>query len=171
VDRAAFVNTGDLRLGERVKHFTGTSRVVNAEPLRGEHRVYNLEVHGEHVYRVGCLGLLVHNAKIRFGQKGISPTFRYGEFAGRTIDEVAAGLRSGMIKPEQLPIMVIKRNGALYTLNNRSLMALRKAGMEPTRIVNVTGDKFFECQLTERLAEIGGEVGPDFIPIIRGGGN
>jgi len=76
---------------------------------------------------------------VRFGQKGISSTFRHGEFAGRTIDDVAAGLRSGAIKPSQLPIQTITRDGVQYTINNRSLMALRKAGLEPTVIKDVTG--------------------------------
>jgi len=40
--------------------------------------------------------------------------------------------------------------------------------MEPTRIIDVTGDLFFEGQLTERLAELGGDVAEDFFPAIRG---
>jgi hypothetical protein len=106
--------------------------------------------------------------EIRFGQKSISRIFRHGKFAGKSIDEVAAGLRKGTIKPEQLPIKVITRDAKVYTLNNRSLMALRKAGLEPTVIEDVTGNKFFERQLTLRLKEIG-EVPSEFMPIIRGG--
>jgi len=106
---------------------------------------------------------------VRFGQKGISSTFRHGEFAGRTIDDVAAGLRSGAIKPSHLPIQTITRDGVQYTINNRSLMAIRKAGLEPTVIKDVTGNAFFERQLTQRLKEIG-EMADDFIPHIRGGG-
>ena len=105
----------------------------------------------------------------RFAQRGVSSTFRHGEFAGRTIEDVAAGLRSGAINPSQLPIQTITRDGVTYTLNNRSLMALRQAGMEPTVIRDVTGNAFFERQLTQRLGELGGQVGPDFVPIIRGG--
>ena len=106
-------------------------------------------------------------AEVRFAQKGISEIFRYGEFAGRTIDEVATGLKAGIIAPSQLPIQVIERGGGLYTLNNRSLMALRLAGVAPTIIRNVTGNPTFEAQLTQRLMEIGREVGEDFVPIIR----
>ena len=105
---------------------------------------------------------------IRFGQQGVSATFRHGEFAGRTIEEVAAGLRSGAISPNQLPIQTITRNGIEYTLNNRSLMALREAGLDPTVVQNVTGKAFFEQQLTQRLIEMGGAVPPDFVPIVRG---
>jgi hypothetical protein len=64
VDRAAFVAAEDLKPGERVEHLTATARLVKVERLPGEHRVYNLEVHGEHVYRVASLGILVHNQKL-----------------------------------------------------------------------------------------------------------
>jgi hypothetical protein len=106
-------------------------------------------------------------AEVRFAQKGIAAVFRHGEFAGRTIDEVATGLKTGIIAPSQLPIQVIERGGGLYTLNNRSLMALRFAGVAPTIIRNVTGNPTFEAQLTQRLLEIGRAVGEDFVPIIR----
>jgi hypothetical protein len=83
---------------------------------------------------------------VRFAQRGVSSTFRHGEFAGQSIDDVAAGLRSGTIRPDQLPIQTVTRNGVQYTVNNRSLMALRRAGMEPTVIKDVTGNAFFEKQ-------------------------
>ena len=104
---------------------------------------------------------------IRFGQQGVSAMFRHGEFAGRTIDEVVAGLRSGAISADQVPLQTITREGVVYTLNNRSLMALRQAGIEPTVIQDVTGDAFFEQQLTQRLKEMGGAVPQDFVPVIR----
>lgn len=107
---------------------------------------------------------------IQFAQKGISSAFRYGEFANMTTEEVAAGLKAGIIKAEQLPIKVVVRDGVTYTINNRSLMALRQAGLEPVVIENVTGNSLFEEQLTQRLLEIqksGGQLGPDFEPVIR----
>ena len=66
-----------------------------------------------------------------------------------------------------IPIQTITRDSATYTLNNRSLMALRQAGMEPTVMRDLTGNPFFERQLTQRLGELGGQVGPDFFPIRR----
>lgn len=104
---------------------------------------------------------------IRFAQKGISSTFRHGEFAGQSVESVAAGLRSGAISPNQLPINVVIRDGVSYTLNNRSLMALRLAGQEPTVVNNVTGNPVFERLLTERLSELGGQVSATFVPAIR----
>ena len=107
---------------------------------------------------------------IQFGQQGVSATFRNGEFAGQSVKDVAAGLRNGSINSSQLPIQTITRDGVTYTLNNRSLMALRLAEIEPTVVTDVTGNSFFEEQLTQRLSELGGQVDPNFVPIIRPGG-
>lgn len=106
-------------------------------------------------------------AEVRYAQKGVSSTFRHGEFAGKTIEVVATGLKSGTIKAEQLPIKIIEREGVTYTLNNRSLMALKQAGVEPTVIQSVTGVAKYEAQLTQRITELGGKVDPNFTPIIR----
>jgi len=91
--------------------------------------------------------------QVRFAHKGISAVFRHGACAGETLDEVAAGLQAGTVAPEQLPIQVIERGGVLSTLNNRSLMALRLAGMAPTIISHGTGNSTFEALLTQRLTE------------------
>jgi hypothetical protein len=104
---------------------------------------------------------------IQFAQKAISPVFGNGEFAGKTVQEVAAGLRSGAIESSQLPLQTITRNGITYTFNNRSLVALRMAQMEPSMIMDFTGDAFYEKLLTERLSELGNAVGPKFVPPIR----
>lgn len=60
VDRQCFLQAGDLKRGEHVETRYGPRQVVSLTP-RGNQPVYNLEVHGEHVYRVGTLGTLVHN--------------------------------------------------------------------------------------------------------------
>ncbi|QDU75857.1 hypothetical protein Pan97_28990 [Bremerella volcania] len=62
VDRQDFVVTSDLIIGERLEAFGRTVRVANLVSRSGEHRVYNLEVHRDHIYRVTSLGILVHNA-------------------------------------------------------------------------------------------------------------
>jgi RHS repeat-associated protein len=108
------------------------------------------------------------NSGILFAQQGISSTFRNGEFAGQSIYDVAAGLQNGSISADQLPLNVINFNGSVYTLNNRSLMALQLAGQAPTIVNDVSGNAFFESQLIQRLNEIGPSVGPNFVPVIRG---
>jgi hypothetical protein len=61
-DRRDFIPAGDLAVGERLRALGGHPRVLKLEPLPGVHPVYNIEVHGLHVYHVTTDGLLVHNA-------------------------------------------------------------------------------------------------------------
>lgn len=62
-DRKDFVPAGQLRAGESVwTRNSGIKSVLGVTPLAGRPRVYNLQVHSEHVYEVSNLGVLVHNA-------------------------------------------------------------------------------------------------------------
>jgi hypothetical protein len=63
---------------------------------------------------------------VRFSQDSIKATFR----DGGTIDELADGLRTGAVKPEDVaPIRLFERDGKLFTLDNRRLEAFRRAGV------------------------------------------
>ena len=53
---------GKLELGELVDTLSGPVAVASVEPLDRHPAVYNLEVHGEHVYRIAVDGVLVHNS-------------------------------------------------------------------------------------------------------------
>ena len=64
-DRHDFIPAGELREGEQVESLTGPTRVASITPSDYSGLVYNLEIHGEHVYRVGSSGLLAHNACTR----------------------------------------------------------------------------------------------------------
>jgi hypothetical protein len=61
-DRLDFVPAGELRVGETLRNLDGDVRIESIEQLVSEERVYNLEIHGEHVFRVASSGLLVHNS-------------------------------------------------------------------------------------------------------------
>jgi len=56
-----WVSASELRKGESLKGLQGSHSVVAVERVPGVHRVYNMTVEGEHVYRVSPLGVLVHN--------------------------------------------------------------------------------------------------------------
>jgi hypothetical protein len=56
-----WVSAHDLRRGDRLSGICGSLSVVASHRLRGIHRVYNLTVDGEHVYRVSLIGVLSHN--------------------------------------------------------------------------------------------------------------
>ncbi|WP_050515479.1 DUF6531 domain-containing protein [Streptomyces rimosus] len=65
-------------------------------------------------------------ALVRFSQSSVSNHFGNGH----TVEQTAAGLRSGWINPEDVPpVRLTVRNGNLYTLDNRRLVAFQKAGV------------------------------------------
>jgi hypothetical protein len=92
---------------------------------------------------------------ILFGQKRIAPTFRLlgskasDAIRGKTLVEVAEGLRNGAISADELPIEYFVRSGQRIAVNNRGLAALRMAGMEPT----ITREVVMTQDLFERLSE------------------
>ncbi len=61
VDRNAWVAAIDLEIGERLKTIDGTTTVESRTRRDDPETVYNIEVEGDHVYRVGESAVLVHN--------------------------------------------------------------------------------------------------------------
>jgi hypothetical protein len=64
VDRQEWVPLAELAEGETLQGLDGLAVVLSVTLSRVSQPVYNIEVHGEHVYQVGELGLVVHNACI-----------------------------------------------------------------------------------------------------------
>jgi hypothetical protein len=56
-----WVSAEDLRSGDQLCGDKRTLRVVSNSRFPGVHRVYNMTVEAEHVYRVSSLGVLTHN--------------------------------------------------------------------------------------------------------------
>ena len=61
VDRQSWVPLAELADGETLQGLDGLAVVLSVTLSRVTHPVYNIEVHGEHVYQVGELGVVVHN--------------------------------------------------------------------------------------------------------------
>jgi hypothetical protein len=61
VDRQEWVPLAELAEGETLQGLDGLAVVLSVSLSRVSQAVYNIEVHGEHVYQVGELGLVVHN--------------------------------------------------------------------------------------------------------------
>jgi len=64
VDRQEWVPLAELADGETLQGLDGLAVVLSVSLSRVSQPVYNIEVHGEHVYQVGELGLVVHNVCI-----------------------------------------------------------------------------------------------------------
>lgn len=61
-DRQDFVEAAKLRIGEHLRLADGSTAKLSGMTRRPrDEPVYNLEIHGEHVYHVGSIGTLVHN--------------------------------------------------------------------------------------------------------------
>ncbi len=78
VDREDWVPARDLQIGERVLTRDGPTNVTGFE-YAGEEPVFNLEVDGDHCYRVGEAAVLVHNAS------AIPPIMDAAFFAGSRV--------------------------------------------------------------------------------------
>lgn len=64
---------------------------------------------------------------VRFSQDSISYRFRDGS----SIDDLAEGLKSGRVNPNDVPpIRILRKDNLLFTLDNRRLEAFRRAGLE-----------------------------------------
>ncbi|MFN9463667.1 MAG: polymorphic toxin-type HINT domain-containing protein, partial [Planctomycetota bacterium] len=61
VDRQEWVPLAELADGETLQGLDGLAVVLGVSLSRVSQQVYNIEVHGEHVYQVGELGVVVHN--------------------------------------------------------------------------------------------------------------
>ncbi len=64
-DRHAWTAIEDLESGELLQGETGPVAVVSVSLLEARASVYNLEIHGEHVYQIGVDGVVVHNSCLR----------------------------------------------------------------------------------------------------------
>ena len=61
--RQGFIAAERLHVGEEVlTAFWKSARITSISPRASPETVYGLEIYGEHVYHVGAVGLLVHNA-------------------------------------------------------------------------------------------------------------
>ena len=62
IDRGDWVRVRDLQVGERLQTASGAVTVAALERVRGLHKVFNLEVEGDHEYLVGKEKLRAHNS-------------------------------------------------------------------------------------------------------------
>ena len=89
-DRHKFVEAQELQLGECVQGSRSLHRVTRIVHINEPIEVYNLEIHGQHVYQVSSLRVLVHNA----GPGGTgpggsgSPDITADDLKGKTRDEI-----------------------------------------------------------------------------------
>ncbi len=99
VDRNAWVSAIDLEIGEKLKTLSGTTVVERRTKREEPETVYNIEVEGDHVFRVGESGVLVHNASAPccsgLSNTGASSPVENVSVGGRTVPIYGKGQRTG----------------------------------------------------------------------------
>jgi hypothetical protein len=187
VEGKGWIDAAYLEAGDKLRTYDGELVEivkVKLEYLDEVIKVYNFEVEDWHTYFVSSTELLVHNMcdpKLRvgsegtrstvldnanFAQKTYSSTFSkegikiYSDLAGKpinTVDDLADALKNGIIKPQDVPIDYIIRDGNTLILNTRSSQALTQAGILRSQwnAVNRTGNQLFEDMLTGQLSRNG----------------
>jgi hypothetical protein len=73
-DREDWVSVEALRPGDTVKTLQGTTTVESFTMREKPEPTFNMEVEGDHVYRVGEQGILVHNASDPCSKVGVTTT-------------------------------------------------------------------------------------------------
>jgi RHS repeat-associated protein len=95
------------------------------------------------------------NAILRFSQRTASSTFHpRGDFSGRSIESVAAELRSGALSPAQVPVRTVEGDGVSLIVNTRTSLALTRAGI-PVRswnLIDESGSSRVMANIASRLA-------------------
>jgi RHS repeat-associated protein len=150
---------GGMNIGEA--GFTGTDLYGN--PLSTNQRLYKGAVGTLEILLAGA-GAAQMSAPARSGTGVLDNanyaqnTFREafsaeGTFAGQTVSDVAAALRSGAMNPGDVPIQYIVRGGQTLILNTRSAQALTQAGIPRAQwnAINMTGNAAAEGRLTQQL--------------------
>jgi hypothetical protein len=107
VDRQSWVPLAELADGETLQGLDGLAVVLSVSLSRVSQPVYNIEVHGEHVYQVGELGVVVHNAGSSIG--GV---------VSKILPELKAPVKGGLGYP-----------GSMVNINSIYLGAKAEAGL------------------------------------------
>jgi hypothetical protein len=134
LDRNDWVSLGDLVEGENLATELGPISVSSLELYRTTEPVYNLETHGEHVYQVTQLGLLVHNAypKLRNGTKPRGEGWQIAHIFPRRLTRGVPGIKTARALVTRLKLLDNAKNlfwaksGHMGTHTTEFLKALAK---------------------------------------------
>jgi hypothetical protein len=78
---------------------------------------------------------------VYFGQASVQFKFsETGRFPSTPLKVIAAKLRAGEIKAEEIAVQFMWINGKRVTINNRHLTVLYMAGMRPTKLIDRTAN-------------------------------
>ncbi len=116
VDRDSWVQTGDLRIGEKLKTIGGNATIRSVRKYPGVHRVHNLDIQTDDCYYVGHVEALSHNT---------NPCAR-GAAAGGVWTKASEGM-SAQARAYQKQIT--GRTGQAFTVNGVKFDGVTEAGV------------------------------------------
>jgi filamentous hemagglutinin len=133
---------------------SGSNNLIGIEPRLSEEAVREKVALAYEVASDDAVAARGVAADAKFAQATFGKMFSAeGTFAGKSVQDVAAALRSGAMKVSDVPVNYIVRDGQTIILNTRSAQALEAAGIPRASWngVNQTGNQFFENLLNGQL--------------------
>ena len=142
LDRDDWVSVRDLQVGERLQTAEGAVSVEALEKVRGLHRVYNLEVEGDHEYLVGEAGVRAHNQSA-CGDVTVFRVQPVGE-SSHVTGGVFARLRergSGLLRANGERHRLLRRVGSADANVRRNALAQAQGGGRSSPFISTTFDE------------------------------
>ena len=122
--------------------------------------VYNIEVHGEHVYQVGELGLVVHNSCANVSEL-IGRQLK-SEFSGSLIKRIKRDMKSNGFNPERaIEIVVVNGKKIIWDGHHRA-RAAGAAGIKEVPIKILEKSPEVMSKLWHQAAEAASQLGLPF---------
>ncbi|MCA9078376.1 MAG: putative Ig domain-containing protein [Planctomycetaceae bacterium] len=134
-ERQDWVRLDDLNVGETLESLSGPLVVRQIQRPKRVSDVYNIEVHGHHVYRISNDGILVHNnvACTAFGNN-LYPTISGG--TGANYDQVMGHGVYVLVEPGTDVIRYVGRGDAPARINAHALPGSGLEDLEPRILFN-----------------------------------
>lgn len=127
-DRQDFIPLAELLPGETLRAADGPAMVLSLVVLNKAVPVYNVEVHGEHVYQVGTFGIHVHNST------PCSPNV-----AAQVLNEAAPTVRSSLNRTLEATIGALKKLGTPKGTISPNRIAAEQLANEVKSFLGETG--------------------------------
>jgi hypothetical protein len=173
VERQDWVELGEIEVGEHLQTADGAVEITAFRLLNTGETVYNLEVHGHHIYQVSELGVLVHNAsglsayKVNKNSNKARGTFAiYEIFVNGTLRKVGkAAANAERLTKKGIPSRLasqLRRLERIYGQKNVKGEVVETLKNSSTRLAKVRES----ARIAKRVAEntAAGKVGKNAIP-------
>ncbi len=138
-DRQDWVPLGKLIEGERLRGTGGIVEVRSIEIASVAQPVYNIEVHGEHVYEASDFGLLVHDAYSSTSGNNIAAALgqRMHKLYKAGLDDQISTFKEYVIKGTRKKIDFLDvKNGIVYELKPNNPKAIARGWSQAQGYVN-----------------------------------